>query len=156
MPDLNSPTRSDTYPALYWLTQTSFDVPEDDSWLGANERTMAGRMYFEKRRRDWMLGRWTAKRATLSYLGLGPEPSQFAKLEILAAPDGAPEAFLDGQSAPVSLSISHSAGAAFCLIGAHDIALGCDLEQIQPREPNFAASNGAPRNILEDGSLPVR
>jgi 4'-phosphopantetheinyl transferase len=96
-------------------------------------------MYFEKRRRDWKLGRWTAKRAALSYLGLGSEPSHFTKLEIIAAADGAPEAFLDGQSAHVSLSISHSAGTAFCLIGAPGIALGCDLEQIQPREPNFAA-----------------
>ena len=139
MPGLNSPTRSDATPVLHWLTQTSLHVPEDDSWLSANERAIAGRMYFEKRRRDWKLGRWTAKRAVLSHLGLGSDPSQFTKLEVIAAADGAPEAFLEGQPAPVSLSISHSAEAALCLIGAPGIALGCDLEQIQPREPNFAA-----------------
>jgi 4'-phosphopantetheinyl transferase len=121
------------------LIKTFAEVPAGHSWLSAREQAVVGNMYFEKRRRDWKLGRWTAKCVTLSYLGLGSDPSQFSGLEIVAAPDGAPEAFLRGQPAPVSLSISHSSDTAFCVAASAGIALGCDLEQIQARDPNFAA-----------------
>jgi 4'-phosphopantetheinyl transferase len=126
-------------PAVYWLTQASADVPADDSWLSEREQAIAGRMYFEKRRQDWRLGRWTAKRAVSGYLALGVDPSSFTELEIIAAADGAPEAFREGIPAPVSLSISHSAELAFCSVASPGTALGCDLELIQAREPNFAA-----------------
>ena len=124
---------------VYWLTQTFADVPQDDSWLSAKERAFAGRMHFEKRRQDWRLGRWTAKQAMLHYLSLPSGHDQASRLEILAAADGAPEAFLDGIPAPAALSISHSAGIAFCAVAATGLALGCDLEEIRPREDNFAA-----------------
>jgi len=139
MPDQDFSTRSDAKSTVYWLTQTSADVPVDDSWLSAREQATAGKMYFEKRRRDWRLGRWTAKRAISNCLALGSDPSFFSRLEIIAAADGAPGAFLEKEPAPVSLSISHSAELAFCCVAAPGTALGCDLEQIQAREPNFAA-----------------
>jgi 4'-phosphopantetheinyl transferase len=139
MPGQHAAKQSDAIPAVHWLTQTTADVPADDFWLSARERAIAGKMYFEKRRRDWKLGRWTAKRAASSCLDLGSGPSDLTRLEIIAAADGAPEAFLDGKPAPAVVSISHSADLAFCCVSAHGIALGCDLEQIQPREPNFAA-----------------
>ena len=122
---------------IHWLIQNLADVPEDDSWLSERERTIAGRMYFEKRRQDWKLGRWSAKQAVLRFLQL-PSDSVSA-MEVIAAPDGAPEAFLDGNPSPVSLSISHSAGVAFCAVAGAGLLLGCDLEEIGPRETNFAA-----------------
>lgn len=121
-----------------WLTQDLADLPLDDSWLSAREREVAGRMYFEKRRRDWKLGRWTAKRAVLHYLRLPQDAAAASTLEILAAADGAPEASLDGAACPCAVSISHSGDLAFCAVAPAGIALGCDLEEIRPREKNFA------------------
>jgi len=124
---------------IYWLIQTLADVSRDDSWLSAREQAIASRMYFEKRRQDWRLGRWAAKQTVLRYLKLRPDPAVASSLEIIAAPDGAPEAFLHEKPAPISLSISHSAGTAFCAVCSAGIPLGCDLEEIRPREANFAA-----------------
>ncbi len=122
---------------IYWLTQNLTDVPRDDSWLSERERAIAGKMYFEKRRQDWKLGRWCAKQAILRYLKLPPDAA--FRVEIIAAPDGAPEAFLEDKLSTVSLSISHSAGVAFCAVAEAGVSLGCDLEEIGPREANFAA-----------------
>lgn len=48
---------------LYCLTQKLADLPTDESWLAAGERVRAAGFRFAKRRNDWILGRWTAKRA---------------------------------------------------------------------------------------------
>ncbi len=105
-------------------------------------------MYFEKRRRDWKLGRWTAKQAILSCLRLSRDPAAAAALEIIAAPDGAPEAFLDGKAAPVSFSISHSAGVALCAVADAGLSLGCDLEDIRALEANFAVDYFTQEELL--------
>ncbi len=94
-------------------------------------------MYFEKRRRDWKLGRWTAKQAVRCCLELSQRAP--SAVEIIAAPDGAPEAFLDGKPAPLSISISHSARMALCVVSKMGIRLGCDLEEVRSQEAGFAA-----------------
>ena len=48
---------------VYWLEQTEANVPEDNTWLSPREVAFADRLRFAKRRADWRLGRWTAKRA---------------------------------------------------------------------------------------------
>ncbi|HNB54779.1 MAG TPA: hypothetical protein PK530_22720, partial [Anaerolineales bacterium] len=67
----------------------------------------------EKRRRDWLLGRWTGKRLVQKVVGEG---IPLEGVEILAAEDGAP--VVSGQWSVVSgqwtLSISHSHEHAFC------------------------------------------
>jgi len=118
--------------SLYWLQQTGADVPPADDWLSAAEAARLARFHIPKRRADWRLGRWTAKQALSAYLN---QPA--ANFEIRAAPDGAPEAFLHGRPAGVNISISHSAGVAICAIAATGVALGCDIEQIEPRSPAF-------------------
>jgi 4'-phosphopantetheinyl transferase len=141
---------------VHWLIQTLADVPHDDSWLSGRERVIAGRMYFEKRRQDWRLGRWTAKRAILSCAGLSLNVDQSSRLEIIAAADGAPEAFVDGSPAPISLSISHSGKLGFCAVGSAGCALGCDLEEVRPLEKNFAADYFTPEELLSvDSAAPV-
>ena len=59
------------------------------------------------------------------------------KIEVLAADDGAPAAFGDGQPLPFNLSLSHTADRALCVLADSEIALGCDLERIEPRSPTF-------------------
>jgi 4'-phosphopantetheinyl transferase len=94
-------------------------------------------MRFPKRRGDWTLGRWTGKRALLSYLSLTGRTVRSQALEIVAATDGAPEALLDGMPHPCSISLSHSAGMAFAVVSADGVALGCDLELVESRPDNF-------------------
>jgi 4'-phosphopantetheinyl transferase len=94
---------------------------------------------FEKRRADWRLGRYTAKTAVAAWLGVSPP-----RVEIVAAPDGAPFARLDGRQAPASLSLSHRAGLALAVVGEADTALGCDLELIEPRSRAFVSDWLAP------------
>jgi len=122
---------------VYWLEQTDADVPAENQWLSAGEILFLGRLRFAKRRNDWRLGRWTAKRALAAWLNLPFDPLALANIEIRAAPSGAPEAFLFHQTAPVTISLSHRAGTAMCAVALSGTGLGCDLELIEPRSNAF-------------------
>ncbi len=123
---------------VYWLEQTEADVPAENDWLNASEAVRLRGMRFAKRRADWRLGRWTAKRAVAVSLALPLDRSALAGIEIRQAPDGAPEVFLADMPANVTISLSHRAGIAVCavtLLGG--AALGCDLEIIEPHSDAF-------------------
>ena len=165
---------------IHWLLQSLDDCPEilrgdlTPTWLSAAERARTFKA--EKRRRDWLLGRWTAKNLVQRYLAqtTGETPALDA-IFIGADPDGAPYASCGGRL-PVSVSISHSHGTAFCGLVetfstqrrrdaeaqedrpsplATSPSLGCDLELIEPREGNFldnfftAAEVAAVREVRE-------
>ena len=121
---------------IHWLKQTSRDPPLGEEWLTAGERVTLARLRVAKRRSDWLLGRWTAKRALAAYLGC---LSRLDRLEVRATESGAPEVFLDGWPAPLTLSLSHAAGRGLCAVTAADVALGCDLERIESRDRAFVA-----------------
>jgi 4'-phosphopantetheinyl transferase len=123
---------------VFWLEQTEADLPATDEWLSARETRLLLAMRFPKRRADWRLGRWTAKHALSVCLGLSLDPATLAIVEVLAAASGQPEAFVRGRAAQVSLSLSHRAGLAFCAVAQAGIALGCDIEMIEPRSDAFA------------------
>ena len=159
---------------IHWLIQSLDDCPEilrgdaPPGWLGAAERERLAGFKVEKRRRDWLLGRWTAKNLVQRYLAqsTGDAPA-LETIFIGADADGAPYAGCEGRGArgderiPVSLSISHSHATAFCgLVEAFSTqrrkgaearenrpsplaprpSLGCDLELIEPRAGNFLDS----------------
>jgi 4'-phosphopantetheinyl transferase len=124
---------------VHWLEQTSADLPAEDDWLSANEAIRLNGMRFAKRRADWRLGRWTAKRAVSIYLNLPADPRSLARIEIRPASSGAPEVFLGNEPAPVTISISHREGRAACAIAGPAVMLGCDLEIVEPRSDAFAA-----------------
>lgn len=121
---------------VHWLTQTSRDPPVGEEWLTAGEQATLARLHVAKRRSDWLLGRWTAKRALAAYLGC---VSRLGCLEVRAAESGVPEAFLDGRAVPLTLSLSHAAGRGLCAVTAAGVALGCDLERIESRGRAFVA-----------------
>jgi 4'-phosphopantetheinyl transferase len=123
-----------------WLTRCTADVPPGDGWLGSRERAVLAGLRIPRRREDWRLGRWTAKAAVAAHLGADP-----ARIEILAADDGAPEAWLDGAPLPLSVSLSHRAGRAVAAVSASPDAVGCDLELVEPRSPAFVREWLAPR-----------
>ncbi len=112
---------------IHWLLQSLDDCPEilrgdgTPAWLGAAEQARLHGLKVEKRRRDWLLGRWTAKNLVQRYLAqtTGDAPA-LDTIFIGADADGAPYASCELRGArgegrlPVSLSISHSHGMAFC------------------------------------------
>lgn len=121
---------------LYWLEQTAACVPHGDEWLSPAERQALGRLHVPKRRADWRLGRWTAKVAIAARLCIAPALSE---IETRAADSGAPLAFVRGRPAGVALSLSHSGGVGFCVLGDAEAAVGCDVERIETRSPAFLA-----------------
>jgi 4'-phosphopantetheinyl transferase len=122
---------------VYWLEQTDADVPAQDRWLSAKEILTLGGMRFAKRRNDWRLGRWTAKLGVAAYLDLPCDLPALANVETRSADSGAPEVFLFGQAAAVTISLSHRAGTAMCAVALPGPGIGCDLEMIEPRSQAF-------------------
>jgi 4'-phosphopantetheinyl transferase len=115
-----------------WLSQLSADVPAGDEWLGDNERAVLAGLRMQQRRAAWCLGRWTAKAALGRWLGVAPR-----RVEVLAAPDGAPEAWLEGERVAVSVSLSHRGGRALAVVTDGPRVAGCDIELIEPRSDAF-------------------
>jgi len=137
-----------------WLEQTGADVPAADDWLSAGEADRLSGMRFAKRRGDWRLGRWTAKRTVSFYLDLPADPRSLARIEIRSALSGAPEVFLGGEPAPATISISHREGRAACAIAGPEVTLGCDLEIVEPRSEAFAGDyfTAAEQELLAQSS----
>lgn len=122
---------------VYWLEQIEADVPSKKDWLSASEQVCQNGLRFAKRLADWQLGRWTSKRALAHYFRLPADAQVLAKIEIRSAASGAPEVFFAGRPAAVTISLSHRAGRAVCAVAPADVAMGCDLELIEPRSEAF-------------------
>lgn len=122
---------------VHWLEQTEADLPANNDWLSESEAAHLDSLRFEKRRRDWRLGRWTAKLALAAYRDFPGDSPTLREVEIRPASSGAPEVFLTGQPAAVTVSLSHREGIAMCAVALSDVALGCDLETIEPRSDGF-------------------
>lgn len=121
----------------YWLEQTEANVPAGNQWLSAAEVSRLAGLRFAKRRADWRLGRWTAKRAVASCLNLSVDVRSLEDIEIRPTLSGAPEVFLFNQSVAMRLSLSHRAGTALCVVGFSGASLGCDLELVEFRDHSF-------------------
>jgi 4'-phosphopantetheinyl transferase len=122
-------------------------VPKDDNWLTLGERARLAKLRFPKRRAEWRLGRWTAKCLIAAYFENEARSSSFRSrmpegittnaIEIRAAADGAPEAFMNDKLIPMTLSISHRDEIGFCVINSCNLAIGCDIEKVKSRSDNF-------------------
>jgi 4'-phosphopantetheinyl transferase len=91
-------------------------------------------LHFPKRRADWRLGRWTAKRAVATCLGLPHDA-----IEVASGPSGAPRILLSGSPLPIAISITHRDGVAACAVAEKAASLGCDLELPEERSYAFVA-----------------
>jgi 4'-phosphopantetheinyl transferase len=122
-----------------WLEQSAADIPPGNDWLASAEAARLDGFRFEKRRNEWRLGRWTAKRAVAASLQREGLTYGLRELEIRVASSGAPEVYCAGLRAPVEISIRHSAGTAACAVASRHASLGCDLEVIEPRSDAYIA-----------------
>jgi len=158
-----------------WLIQSTAAYPNlgrgvaPEGLLSPSEAQRLATMVAEKRRGDWLLGRWTAKRLIQSHIEQRTGvhvPLEF--ITIASDPDGAPRVITDCrlqiadcglnlQSAiyNLQLSISHSHGYAFCAISDQSgVAIGADLERIEPRAPTFAEDYFTPFEQQQVQSAP--
>lgn len=122
---------------LFWLEQGEADLPANDEWLTRKENAYLSRLRFAKRRADWRLGRWTAKRAVAAVLHISETVAELARIEIRPALSGAPEVFVGDEPSALAISLSHCSGTALCAVAAATGTLGCDLEAIEPRDDAF-------------------
>lgn len=128
---------------IHWLVLQAATLPGDPAaYLSRAEQETAAALKSDKRRRDWLLGRWTAKRllqqAVAHYAGRMPA---LTAIVINKRADGSPEAQWDAGDFPfpaVSLSVSHAGELAFCAaVFRADFPLGADVELIEPRSQAF-------------------
>jgi len=120
---------------VYWLECTGADVPCGDAWLTQAEQHRLNSLRIPKRRRDWRLGRWTAKSAVCALERLERRYPEFAEIDILVLPSGAPRASIRG--ATLNISLSHRNDVAICAVSRSESPLGCDIEVIEPRSQAF-------------------
>lgn len=145
---------------IHWLTQSAAAHPDLALGLSspAGLLTPAEEARFEalktdKRRRDWLLGRWTAKQLLQTVLAakMGQPPS-LQTITIHNQLNGAPVArYHHPLDEPLllpdwfTLSISHAGDHAFCaLVEQPDWPLGADIEQIMPRAAVFVSDYFTP------------
>lgn len=112
-------------------------VPGHDRWLSAAEAERLSRLVHVKRRSESRLGRWTAKQAVALRTGSGLEPADLARIVIRNAADGAPEVWRGEQLAGTPISMTDRADWAVTVVAGSPVALGCDLELVEPRSRLF-------------------
>jgi 4'-phosphopantetheinyl transferase len=115
-----------------WLALGASSLPIGDEWLGPRERNVVAQLSVPKRRLEWRLGRFAAKQALASSLGI----DRLDRIELIPASDGAPEAFVDGEATQLFVSISHRERVAAC-VWSRDFPVGCDLEVVEARTSRF-------------------
>ena len=119
---------------MRWIQVDDSSVPRDDDWLGPDEKKVLAELGLAKRRREWRLGRYAAKTLVSSFT----KTDEHARVQVIAAEDGAPEVFVDRNALDVSLSISHRDGVAACTLSTEAV-VGCDLEAVEPRTSRFVS-----------------
>jgi 4'-phosphopantetheinyl transferase len=92
---------------------------------------------YTKRRTDFLLGRWTPKLEVAKALGWPDDPVALARIEGRNAPSGAPRLYIDGRPADRGVSLTDRAGCAICLMADRTVAIGCDVEIVEPRSDAF-------------------
>ncbi len=126
------------------LAAGEHELTAGSSWLTAGERARLDTLRFTKRRVEYLLRRWTAKRAVAIARSIGDpsDPDTLQHIEIGNHPTGAPFVLVDGAPLDADISVTDRAGWAVCLVGAPGermTAVGVDLEIVEPRSDGFVS-----------------
>lgn len=129
---------------LHWLVQTTEAHPDLEQgippagMLSPQEQFHFAGLKTEKRRRDWLIGRWTAKKLVQVIL-LNSNRFQLPLAHVTIENWASGEPYILAPTLPVTLSISHSHNRALCALVEHpNWPLGVDLERISSRDQWFA------------------
>lgn len=131
--------------AIHWLLQNNAELTASvdaspAGFLNEDEIAIWRSFKIDKRRRDWLLGRRTAKRLVGKIIqeSKGRE-LPLDQITVLPHRDGWPIVSLKEGNFPITLSISHSHDWAFCaaIVDGGDCPLGADIEFVEPRADAF-------------------
>jgi 4'-phosphopantetheinyl transferase len=122
-----------------WLARGVDQLPTGDGWLSDAERARAASMRYTKRRSEFLVSRYAAKHAIAGAADRAVDgPETLALVEVRHRPTGAPNAFVAGSPAGLSMSLTDRADWAVCVVSRDDhVAIGCDLELVEPRSDSF-------------------
>lgn len=112
-------------------------VADNDRWLEPALADRLAHMPYTKRREEARLGRWTAKSTVALAVGLEPNLDNLREIQVINAPDGAPEAVVNGQPLNGVIAMTDRADWAVCAIVSGPHRIGCDLELVEPRSAGF-------------------
>lgn len=108
--------------------------------LSAGEQARFAGLKNDKRRRDWLLGRWTAKKL-VQRVAWESSGSVVPLDQLIVSNDADGVPIVDCQLSIVNyqlnISISHSNGHALCAV-VEDRVIGADIERIEKRADGFA------------------
>lgn len=127
---------------IYWTLAGGPAVPAEPTSLAQTlsvaEQIHLQTLRFPRRRADWLLGRWVAKHL-LRTADQRLQGVEVQRISILRSAQGSPQVWVSPENPfPVSLSLSHRDGWVACALAlAPDLALGIDLEVIEPRPRAF-------------------
>jgi 4'-phosphopantetheinyl transferase len=132
---------------IHWLAQSHDVIPQTAvngsafQFLSEKESARLASLKTEKRRRDWLLGRWTVKRLLQTVVWETRHTT--VPLDLITVSnnaDGVPtvESQLPMVDGKFSISISHAHGHALVTaVAKPDWPIGCDIERIAPRDEAF-------------------
>lgn len=126
-----------------------------DTWLSLQEKERLTTLRFQKRRDEWLHGRWVAKHL-LKRVHPSCEFLPPSDILIVNRLDGSPFIRIQDQDVPGDLSISHRdlwAGAAFT--PGEYFCIGIDMEKVEKREPSFYWDYFTEKEIDSAGRFPL-
>lgn len=148
--------------SIAWIIQNAPADCADEIWLEAQdllsplEKNAYAALRFPKRRCDWLLGRYAAKKLLLE---ISTPPLTYAaqQFSILNSPLGDPYVLLPNQEKLEGcLSISHTDGAAFCAwTSSPTCSIGADIETIASRPHYFIEDYFTPTEIAQCTQTPA-
>jgi 4'-phosphopantetheinyl transferase len=146
---------------IQWLLQSkagiarSTTIFQPANLLTQAEQAVYANLKADKRRHDWLLGRYTAKQLIQQVAAQRTgQTIPLNTFSILGRPDGSPEVVWDDppDNFACTISISHSADMAFCaLVERANWPLGADVERIDRRIMGFIGAylTAAERELIE-------
>lgn len=126
-------TSTETAPeAVQTLLVRADETPAPEAILSFRENALYRALKTEKRRKDWLAGRWAAKTLLARML----EVEDMREIEVLPDREGRPQPrAAGGMGAGWTLTITHSGAFAAAAVDALGGPVGLDLETVEERDP---------------------
>lgn len=131
------------------------NLPPADAFLSSSESAYLQTLRAEKRKGDWLGGRFALKTLLARESGLlpvcalpaegggiaemsAPALNVLKQIDVVKLPSGAPQVFVGSVPDARTVSITHSNGWAAAAVSAPGTFLGVDLEKVEPRSRAWA------------------